>query len=228
MHNVIVTRSDDNVKQLTDITHPMLKKYADKCDANFIILTDDKKPPESHWRILQMYDILTKYNRAIILDSDIILKNNYPNLFNEVPYNCIGSIYEDVGSRQTHRRNLITQVQRERDDVGWLSGYINTGVFVVSECHIDIFDLDITKVWRGFGEDDVELGYQINKRKIKIYPLDYHLNFMSLFSEEWNSYESRFNALGLHYAGGGWHRWIPQYEHVKQDLIILKRFGMVD
>jgi len=51
---------------------------------------------------------------------------------------------------------------------------------------------------------------------------------MSMMSEEWNNYESRFNALGIHYAGNGWHRWMPQYEQVKQDLVILKRFGMVD
>lgn len=224
MKLALVTRSDDNVKAMTDVTHPIIKKYAEKCNAEFIILTDDKKPPESHWRILQLYKLLDDYDRVIIMDSDIIIKKDCPNLFEVVPEDCIGTVFEDVGSRQSHRRQLIEQVQKERNDVGWRSGYINTGVFVVSKMHKEIFNLDITKVWRGFGEDDVELGYQIRKFWFNIFELDYHFNMMSLFTEKG---ESRFNGFMIHFAGNGHWPFLTNTDEIKQDMALLKNLGLV-
>jgi len=224
MKLALVTRADENVKEMTDVTHPVIKKYAERCGAEFIILTDDKKPPESHWRILQVYKLLDEYDRIIIMDSDVIVKKNCPNLFEVVPEDCIGTIFEDVGSRQAHRRQLIEAVQKEREDVGWRSGYINTGVFVVSKMHKEIFNRDITKVWRGFGEDDVELGYWIRKLGFKIYELDYHFNQMSLFCEKG---ESRFNGFVTHFAGNGFWPFLSNTDEVKQDMALLKNLGLV-
>ena len=57
----IVTRSDDNIQTMSELTHPSIKSYANKCEADLLIL--DKEPPvmtednRPHYRIVHVYDI---------------------------------------------------------------------------------------------------------------------------------------------------------------------------
>ena len=43
MKKLIVTRADGNIKEITDITLPIMEEYAEKCNANFKIISD--RPP---------------------------------------------------------------------------------------------------------------------------------------------------------------------------------------
>ena len=43
MKRLIITRADDNIKAMTDITLPIMREYAEKCIADFKILSHD--PP---------------------------------------------------------------------------------------------------------------------------------------------------------------------------------------
>jgi len=223
---LIVTRADDRVPYIK-YTHPIIKNYAKKCNADFMILDGNEEPPMHHFRILKFYDLLEKYDRVMHLDSDIIIKDNCPNIFEVVPREKVGTIYEDRGSRKTHRRMLIEDIQKEREDVEWKEGYINTGVFVVSKEHREIFNLDMNNVWLDFGQDDVELGYQIHKFGFEIHELSFQFNHMSMFSEPWNNKESRFGSYILHYAGNGFFPFLTQTEQIKQDLTLMKRLGLV-
>ena len=99
MKRAIFTRADENIREMTDITHPILKRYAKKCDADFIISKEDDKY-HPHYRILQLYDLFKEYDRILCLDSDILILKSCPDIFNLVPVPQIASIYEDKGSRK--------------------------------------------------------------------------------------------------------------------------------
>ena len=85
MKIAIVTRSDNNIKEMSQLTHPLIKKYADTCHADFISL--DQEPPiwtqdhKPHYRILKCKDLLNKYDRIAILDTDMLVLPNCPNIF---------------------------------------------------------------------------------------------------------------------------------------------------
>jgi len=231
MKLLIATRADDNIKWMTDFTHPMIKRYAERCNAEFTILSGNtyqrnyNGAVHNHYRILDLYNLLNKYDRILSLDSDILIQKTCPNIFDEVPEEKIGTIYEDKGSREKFRRSLITSIQEKRGDIGWTEGYINTGVFIVSKCHKSIFKVDLDNLWLDFGQDDVELGYQINKLKFPIHELPFQYNHMSMFSEVFNNYASRFDSYIVHYAGNGHSSIIPKQEHMIQDYYLLKRYG---
>lgn len=207
MKKAVVTRADSGISVYTEKTHPIIRKYAEDWEADFIILshrpfvmTDDNKP---HYRIMQVYNLFDEYDRIICLDSDMVITKTCPNLFDVIPEDRIGSIYEDVGSRKSERRKLIRKIQMEWGDVGWEKGYTNAGTFVVSKRHKDIFTPVNGKYWLGWGSADVHLSYQIHKLRFEVFELPYIFNHMTMFSEAWNDSPDRFNSHIIHYAGGG-------------------------
>uniref|UniRef100_A0A6M3JY11 Putative glycosyltransferase n=1 Tax=viral metagenome TaxID=1070528 RepID=A0A6M3JY11_9ZZZZ len=225
---LIVTRSDETQDEIVKITHPNLKWYAKKCGADFEILTDSKGLYH-HYKILCLYELFDKYDRILSLDSDILIMKDCPSLFRVVPKDKIGTIFEDVGSRKEHRRELIREVQDQFGDVGWTENYINTGVAIFSKQHKDIFEPKTEdEVWNGFGYDDIHLGHQIHKYGHEIYQLPYKYNHMSLFSEKFNGFKSRFTAYIVHYAGqAGFIPCKKRMDIIREDYLILKKYNLI-
>lgn len=207
MKTAVVTRSDENIKSISDLTHPFLKKYAFECGADFIIL--DQEPiiwvnnNRPHYRILKCQNLLNTYQRLLLLDTDMLILPNCPNIFKEVPYDYIGSIFEDKGGRKPDRMARIKDIQNQWGNIGWENGYTNAGTFVLSDCHKHIFDSNNGEYWKGRGSVDVHLSYMARKNNYKFHELSYKWNHMTMFSERWNNYADRFNSYIIHYAGRG-------------------------
>lgn len=207
MKYLICTRADSNIKQQSDISHEIIKNYADKCNAEFLILDkmSDCEHGDGRWhfKIFEIKNLLEKYDRIFQIDTDTIINKNCPNIFNEVPEDHIGTIFEDYGTRLKNRRDKIKNIQNHWGDIGWKSGYINTGVFVVSKQHNKIFEKHNNAYWTDWGSDDMHLGYKIRQYKFKIFELNYKWNHMTMFSESWNNNADRFDSNIIHYAGQG-------------------------
>jgi hypothetical protein len=133
----------------------------------------------------------------------MIINKNCPNIFKEVPYESIGVVYEDVGSRASNRRDRIRRAQLQFGDIGWEAGFINNGTFITSKIHKNIFTSIDGEYWLDLGYDCTLLGYQMNKHKFNIQELSYKWNHMTMFSEHWNNNANRFNSYIIHYAGRG-------------------------
>ena len=226
MKKLVATRADNNNKKINDLTLPILEKYAEKCGADFKVISDCKDL-HMHYRILQFYDLFEEYDSILSIDSDLLVLKRCPNIFEEVPEDRIASIYEDIGTRRTDRRSRIKSVQEKFGDVGWKSGYINTGFALFPKKYRDLFK-DQINLWVGLGYDDITLGYRMNKEKCDFYQLSLKYNFMSMFSESWNNNMSRFDAFCIHYAGnGGFIPILSREDNLMQDYFILKKYGMI-
>lgn len=204
MNFAVTVRADDNIKEMTQLTFPIIEMFCKKWNAKFIVL--DHKPEVMsdnnlpHFRIMKLYELLNDFDRIVNLDADLIINKNCPNLLDVVPVECIGTIYEDKASRKNARLNRIKDIQKLFGNIGWESGYVNTGVFVVSKQHRNIFTSLNGRYYTKNGSDDVHLGYQIKKQKMKVKELDYKFNHMTMFSEEG---VNRFESFIIHYAGRG-------------------------
>jgi lipopolysaccharide biosynthesis glycosyltransferase len=194
----LVTRADKNIEYYTYLTHPLIKKYADFCKADFIIL--DHEPPQlsedgfPHFRILKVQELLNEYDRVLSLDSDLVVNNNVPNIFNVVPFDCIGSVREDIG--RPDKIEKIMAIQKKFKDIGWREWYINTGCFVVSNIHKPIFDTIEGKLWDGECSDDIHIGYNIHNNGFKLFELDYKWNHMGYHGGD------PIKSYFIHFAGG--------------------------
>jgi len=203
MKRLVITRADGNIKWYTDFTHPILRRYADKYDADFLIL-DGESPcnvgdGRYHYRIMKCKELFKHYEKILHLDSDIIIRDDCPDLFE---HDEIATVCEDTGSRLDHRLSVIADINKKWGKIDWTASYINTGVIMFPKKCIDIFEPVNGKYWTGFGFDDVHLAYQaVRTGNNVLYNLSFHYNHMSMFSEKWNGYASRHESYIIHYAG---------------------------
>lgn len=212
MKLLLTTRADATSVEWAKLVHPMFQQYAHRIGADFLVLDEATDVTDAtggigngvyQYRIMKHYDLHEYYDRIIAFDTDMILTPSLPNLFDVVPYDHVGSIYEDVGSRTPQRVQCMMTAQRQFGDIGWTSGYINTGVFVTSRCHRDIYQKINDQYFVAWGTDDIHIGYLINKYGYKVHELPYRFNHMTMFSEPWNGSPDRFNSHVIHYAGRG-------------------------
>lgn len=204
MKKAMVVRTEDCLEYY-QYTSKVLKKFAKIWSCDYIeiktqpeFLTDDNKP---HWKILEVKSILKKYERVLLCDADIIITTKCPNPFELASEKSVASVFEDVGSRQLHRRAIIKLIQKRFGEIGWERNYINTGFFLLSQMHEVLFDPIDGFYWTDFGSDDVHFGYQAFKNNIDIVELPFYWNHMSMFSEDWNNFSHRFDSYIIHYAG---------------------------
>ena len=212
MKYLITTRADQTVLDWIQLTHPIFRKYAARIKADFLVLDESLNCNEAkdglghglwHFRIMKHYDLHNTYDRILHLDTDMLLTPNCPNLFDVVPDDHIGTIYEDIGSRKAHRIQCMLNSQNQFGHIDWNQGYINTGVFLTSKQHRNIFQKINDKYFVDWGTDDVHIGYLIKKNGHKVKELDFRYNHMTMYSESWNGSPSRFDSHIIHYAGRG-------------------------
>ena len=203
MKLLITTRADNNINKISDLTIPLIKQYAIKYNADFYIISS--RPPiltdddSWHFRVMELFKLLNNYDRILLLDCDLIIKKDCPNLFEIVPEDSIGSVIEDnFGWRKEERRMYIRKMQEQFGDLGWKEGHINDSVFVVSKIHQSIFQPINGKYYTGPYSDDIHLGWQIHKQKFKIFELDPKFNMMRCF---WENGYNRLDGYIIHYAG---------------------------
>ena len=212
MKLLVTTRADQNCIDWIELVHPIFRKYAEKITVDFLVLYENLNVPEAgggiklgvyQYRIMRHYDLHEHYDRILSFDTDLILSPNCPNLFEYVPYDHIASVYEDKGTRKTQRVQCMLNAQRQFGNINWDSDYINTGVFLTSKCHRDIYRTINGKYFTDWGTDDIHIGYLIKKLGYKVKELPYQFNHMTMFSEQWNGSPDRFDSHIIHYAGRG-------------------------
>ena len=213
MKRAIVTRADSGVNDWIELTHPVMRKYAEKCKADFIVMCGPApftvphhpgQPVQTHYyRVAKIRDMLECYDRILHLDTDMIINKDCPDIFEIVPEDMIGGVNEDVGNRKVARTHLIAAIQQTLGDIGWKSGYINEGTFLVSNQHKDIFLPHEEKYWVGWASSQSHMSFNINKLGFSVYDLGYKWNHMTMFSEPWNDNADRFKSNIIHYAGKG-------------------------
>ena len=201
----------DEYFEMAKISHNNLKAYADKINSDFVVLkSDDTINP--HWQKFQIYNLLKDYERIIFLDTDILVRDDCPNLFDIVPSEKIGIFNEgQYLDRMQSIRYVVKMYKRPLDK--WDGTYYNTGVFVVSRYHRDLFILPDVIHPLGFHEQDY-LNLQILSGRYEVFDLDYQYNRMHFIDQLTG--EPRYCSYIMHYAGAPSNQ--ERIEIMKQDI----------
>jgi len=186
-------------ENLANLTHPTLHKYADKIGADFKVISSRKFPQTSIvcYEKLQIRNLLDEYDRIIYLDTDIVVKDNCPNLFDIVPYGWFGAFSEGTWLDRSHAMYIGSiQFGFSADKLRELNKrYFNAGVMVADQTHRTVFIAP--REFHNNFEDQTWMNIQVFHNTIKFVDIGPHFNRMP--SIEW---EGRHESFILHYAGG--------------------------
>lgn len=203
----------DKYKSISDITHPLLSSYAKKISADFIVIDGKKKGQENivpHFAKLRCDELFDEYDRIIFMDTDIIIRDDCPNLFELVPYEKFGIFKEGqfIPRRKIDlemaSRTYSTPILGIKSPDDWKGEYYNTGVLVASKIHRTVFnppDFEKMKSVDGawdYGEQGW-INLQLINGCIPIHNFSYRFNRMTIMDTFTG--EHRLKSFIVHYAG---------------------------
>ncbi|MBF0553720.1 MAG: hypothetical protein HQK96_04100 [Nitrospirae bacterium] len=240
----------DESKSIAEITHPTIKAYADKLGADFILIdTESVSAISPHWAKFKLYDLLNKYDRIIYFDTDLIIRDDCPNLFEIVPYNQVGAFNE---AKFMPREYSLIETARaysvDWEKLRWNGKYYNTGVLVFSKCHRNIFKKPEIEYANYFEQSylNLKIAQEESARTVEdktlMYDLPYQFNRMTCLDF---SGDERHASYIIHYAGykyvvpvdsvkalmkkdvEKWKLDAPKYEY-KRHIIVIVSGGLGD
>ncbi|MEA5618840.1 glycosyltransferase [Cronbergia sp. UHCC 0137] len=179
MKAVVTLCIGEAANNLGEVTHPLLKAYANRIGADFIVINNPNMGFDvPYYEKYQIYNLLEKYNRIIYLDTDIIVSHECPDLFKIVSEDNFGAFL--VSKHTYFHDGAVKDIQKELGDIGWDREYFNSGVMVVSQHHRQIFAKDNNLViWasctRAFPDQTI-LNYTVQKQGILIDDIGYKFN----------------------------------------------------
>jgi lipopolysaccharide biosynthesis glycosyltransferase len=189
---------------------PTIQKYADRINVPLIVINKPKyniDKNNSNYNYLtfeknQIYDLFDKYDRVLRLDSDVIIKEDCPNLF----HNDVGKFYcvfEDVGSKKNNRKHQIKTIKKTLGDIpDWTEEYFNSGVILCDKIHKESFNIDsknIINLNLGDFKEQNYLNWLTRAHEFSIVNLGHKYNHMNFFTEEFKY--NKDDSFILHYAG---------------------------
>jgi hypothetical protein len=205
---VITLCVGDAYERLAKVTHPTIKAYADRIGAKFFILGPEDAPKGAPigYAKLAIPRLFAEHNldRAIFVDTDLIIRDDCPSLFDFVPVDYFGAFNEgDWMERKGALELGCEQFQVAlREPNKWGTRYYNTGVMVFDRCHLSVFEGPTNGYHDNFYEQ-TWLNLQLN-RKVRwehIKNIGPQFNRMSHIDVENNKLDTRYENYIIHYAG---------------------------
>ena len=193
------------------ITHPLFQKYCARHNLGFIVINRKKilyqprlwpDQQSSSYEKFQIFELLATFERLLYLDGDILLHADCPNLFDLVPPDQLGCVYEDVGADAYKRFDEMDKAQRLWGKLpDYRGGYFNAGMMVVSRAHRELFSFGPDKKFGGRWPDQTTLNYYCEKLGYVKKNLGPSYNLLPVYKNLWANDFERQRAFIVHYAG---------------------------
>lgn len=198
--NLVLTISIGSAYEaISKLTHPSFRKYAQNIRAEFLSINQTKITRSTpHWEKFQIFDLLNFYERIIFIDTDILIRDDSPNLFDIVPKDRLGAFNEAPFTIRDREMMIEVCKAYHQKLPEWDGRYYNTGVMVISRCHKYLFQKPEVEFNDCFWEQGY-LNMTIALKKIDIFELEYRFNRMTCMDRFTG--EERFASYFIHYAG---------------------------
>ena len=223
--------------QMASHTHPSIKAYAEKIGADFLCI-DESDTTSPHWEKFQIFNLLNKYKRILYLDSDLIIRDDCPDLFEIVPDSQLG-MFNEAPFTDGRQMSIYEVCQAYETTLpNWNGKYYNSGVMVISRCHKYLFKKPDKEVFNFYEQGYLNLI--IAKNEVEMYELRYHFNRMTCMDQLTG--EERHASYIIHYAGypslefvndiipkdiAKWETDSPEYKY-KRHIIVNVQGGLGD
>lgn len=132
--NVTVTFNIEN--GIKDLTLKTIKSYSKKIDSDFQILELNKNYSNTFF---EFESLLQKYDRVLFISPYVLVREDTPNLFDEVPIDKLGAFNEGRYVDRTAYMKAAISFYNEKLVKDWKGMYYNTDVLLFSKKHRSLF-----------------------------------------------------------------------------------------
>jgi hypothetical protein len=197
---IVTVTIGEKYTKLSKITHPSIKKYAEKIGCDFIVISETRYsiPHYSKCEIKKLLDI---YDRICYIDTDIIIHPDAHNIFDVVPENKLG-MFEETPYFPNMKSVLVSFLNKNNIPLPQQICYYNTGVIVASKQHKNLFE-DPDVIEDNFYEQTY-LNSNIVKNNFEICSLDFRFNRQYGLNDKIP--EHYLYSYFVHYAGVLFHQ----------------------
>lgn len=134
-------------KEMLVVTGPMFRQYAERLDADYVVLD---WPGVASWPMSSKFvltRILDHYEQVCYLDADVVIRPTVVDLFSVCAYDELAafndlpivlSVYPEFAKEFVDYRRLLGLSTGIRNPIPY---YVNTGVMVFSQAHREVFTL---------------------------------------------------------------------------------------
>jgi hypothetical protein len=190
---LVLVAASESIKQLTDVTHPAIKAYAKRIGADFHVIQNATYENPEDWKFL-IPEYLKDYDRVLYVDSDLIIRDDAPDIFEIVPENKLGVLYESRFIPKTEELNSVLDAL-SIPKADRLNKFYGTGVIVASKHHAPLFtDRLIGKV-----RAEIAFNVALHIDKFDIHEIHYKFNYQAAMDKITG--EERHSAYFIHYSG---------------------------
>jgi hypothetical protein len=180
------------------VTHATHRAYADRIGAEFLAIHDQRLARTSpHWEKFRLGELLETYDRIVYLDTDTIVRDDCPDLFDLVPPTHVGAFNEAPYTTRSHE--LMVDICRAYGTTlpAWDGRYWNTGVLVLSRAHRDLFRIPEQEVCSFYEQSYLNMVFALHGTPMHALPSRY--NRMTCMDGVGG--DERHAAYIIHYAG---------------------------
>ncbi len=213
---------------------PSIEAYARRIGADYKVLDESDmaggQPPPVEFAKFQCLDLIRQYDRAMALDTDTVMREGAPDVFQIVPADHLGVVFE---SEHMDRKGMI-EVMRESFDLSQTQDkgrYFNSGVMVLGRSAYDLFETGLQEtMFRHPNYEQTFLNARALKMGLPLYPLEKEFNYIASFdsphSPDWR------HAWLVHLAGSWTMSAAQEHEFWKQsakqgDVVSFERQRLV-
>lgn len=204
MKNLVLTIAvGDAYQEMAQLTHPTIRRYAEKVGADFLCI-DKSTLSTPHWeKLTAIYGLLNRYERILYADTDILIRDDCPDLFEIVQPNQLAAFDE---APFTDGRGYSMSRAAEAYGIKpkqWDGRYFNTGVMLVPRQFKELFTKpekeDFNFYEQGYLNLALALFLEASGNEYSVHNLDYRFNRMTCMDRITG--EERFGSYVIHYAG---------------------------
>lgn len=206
MNLVMTIAVGEQYQKIASFTHPSIRFYAEKIGAEFLSINQSNLS-SPHWEKFQIFHLLNKYERILFIDTDIIIRDDCPNLFEIIPSTDFGAFNELPFTEESRQQSLYQACLDYDVKLDYWNGkYYNTGVMVISRFHKYLFKKPDKESFNFYEQGYLNMIFAKELRrnesqvdKVVFKDLEYKFNRMACMDRFTG--EDRHASYVIHYAG---------------------------
>ena len=98
---VITVATGSDFARVLDLTGPFMRAYAERCDADFVALTDTTQ----NWPMYEKFRVhqwANRYKETLFIDADCLVRSDAENLFEMIPPNTV-AMHNDISINRNNQ-----------------------------------------------------------------------------------------------------------------------------